>query len=85
MSNFLEYSVRPNIAGALGGIVNSAAGENQWVLEIQRVNSITLQATAGGFGSGTLSIDASRTSSLYKAINEVRVNALFGLNLIRAF
>lgn len=60
-------------------------GANQGVLELQRVNALTLQQTAGGFGGGTLSIDASKTSSLYKAINEVRVNALFGLNLIRAF
>ena len=75
----------PNIAGALGGIVNSAAGANQGALEIQRVNSITLQATAGGFGGGTLSLNASKISSLYQAIDEVRVNALFGLNLIKAF
>ena len=69
----------------MGGIVNSAQGANQGVLELQRVNALTLQQTAGGFGGGTLSIDASKTSSLYKVINEVRVNALFGLNLIRAF
>lgn len=75
----------PNIAGALGGIVNSVAGANQGALEIQRVNSITLQATAGGFGGGTLSLNASKISSLYQAIDEVRVNALFGLNLIKAF
>ena len=31
-------------------------------------------------------IDASKCNSLYQAeLNEVRVNALFGLNLIRAF
>jgi hypothetical protein len=75
----------PNIAGALGGIVSSVAGANQGALEIQRVNSITLQATAGGFGGGTLSLNASKISSLYQAIDEVRVNALFGLNLIKAF
>lgn len=75
----------PNIAGALGGIVNSVAGANQGALEIQRVNFITLQATAGGFGGGTLSLNASKISSLYQAIDEVRVNALFGLNLIKAF
>ena len=60
-------------------------GANQGALEIQRVNSITLQATAGGFGGGTLSLNASKISSLYQAIDEVRVNALFGLNLIKAF
>ena len=32
-----------------------------------------------------LNFDASRVSSLYQSIDEVRVNALFGLNLIRAF
>lgn len=82
---FRRYSDGPNIAGALGGIVNSVAGANQGALEIQRVNSITLQATAGGFGGGTLSLNASKISSLYQAIDEVRVNALFGLNLIKAF
>ena len=75
----------PNISGALGGIVNSVAGANQGALEIERVNSITLQATAGGFGGGTLSLNASKISSLYQAIDEVRVNALFGLNLIKAY
>lgn len=75
----------PNIAGALGGIVNSVSGANQGVLELQRVNALTLQQTAGGFGGGTLSLNASKISSLYQAIDEVRVNALFGLNLIKAF
>lgn len=75
----------PNITGALGGIVNSVAGANQGALEIQRVNFITLQAAAGGFGGGTLSLNASKISSLYQAIDDVRVNALFGLNLIKAF
>ena len=79
------YSVFPNIAGALGGIVNSVQGANQGVLELQRVNALTLQQTAGGFGGGTLSLNASKISSLYQAIDEVRVNALFGLNLIKAF
>lgn len=37
-------------------------------------------------GGITLSFDTSRVSSLYQNnLNEVRVNALFGLNLIRAF
>lgn len=35
---------------------------------------------------GFVNFDLSRSSSLYQnGLNEVRVNALFGLNLIRAF
>nr|DAX85067.1 MAG TPA: hypothetical protein [Caudoviricetes sp.] len=43
-----------------------------------------ISAGAGGFGSGTLVLDPSTVSSLYKDnLNEVRVNALFGYTLIR--
>ena len=41
----------------------------------------TLNETA----SAHMGFNASRVSSLYQSIDEVRVNALFGLNLIRAF
>ncbi len=35
---------------------------------------------------GVVNFDLSRSSSLYQnGLNEVRVNALFGMNLIRAF
>ena len=37
-------------------------------------------------GSGQMGFDASRICSLYQTgMNEVRVNAIFGFNLIRAF
>lgn len=39
-----------------------------------------------GAGQSSVTFYANRCSSLYKEdLNEVRVNALFGLNLIKAF
>ena len=76
----------PNILSSLGGIMNGVSGANTGALTLQRVNSMQISAGAGGFGSGTMVLDPSLVSSIYQdGLAEVRVNALFGLNLIRAF
>lgn len=76
----------PNIPSSLGGIMNGVSGANTGALTIQRVNSMQISAGAGGFGSGTMVLNPSLVSSIYQdGLAEVRVNALFGLNLIRAF
>lgn len=66
--------------------MNGVNGADVGALTIQRVNTMQISAGAGGFGSGTMVLDPSTVSSLYKnGLNEVRVNALFGLSLIRAY
>ena len=46
----------------------------------------TRPSSESGAGDLLLSIDLSRSCSLYQTgLNEVRVNALFGLSLIRAY
>ena len=44
-----------------------------------------MMSTLNETASAHMGFNASRVSSLYQGIDEVRVNALFGLNLIRAF
>ena len=54
-------------------------------LVTEGTNSIDVSTTTGT-ANNTASFDASRVSSLYKnGLTEVNVNALYGLNLIRAF
>ena len=76
----------PNIKSSLGGIVNSVNGTDVGALTLQRVNSLSITEIAGGSGSGTLLLNPSLVSSLYQdGLSEVRVDALFGLSLIRAY
>ena len=66
--------------------MNGVNGADTGALTIQRVNSMQILAGAGGFGSGTMVLNPSLVSSIYQdELAEVRVNALFGLTLIRAF
>ena len=66
--------------------MNGVNGADTGALTIQRVNSMQISAGAGGFGSGTMVLDPSLVSSLYQdGLSEVRVNALFGLSLIRVY
>ena len=44
-----------------------------------------MMSTLNETASAHMGFNASRVSSLYQGIDEVRVNALFGLNLIKAF
>lgn len=80
----------PNITGIM-------RTQNGWMFSVSR-NSGALYAVGGRSDirvvnennpaelvAADFNFDASRVSSLYQSIDEVRVNALFGLNLIRAF
>ena len=66
---------------------------NRCVFDAQGFDAIQVEtygstrpSSESGAGDLLLTIDLSRSCSLYQTgLNEVRVNALFGLNLIRAF
>ena len=83
-----EYSVRPNSISEFGwgsdAMFTFASGAAEGV---PATGSRTSSADEGGLAAySRINIDLSRSSSLYQnGLNEVRVRALFGLNLIRAF
>ncbi len=57
-----------------------------YAVEGQSDIRVSIENVHGDLVAPNLNFDASRVSSLYqKDLSEVRVNALFGLNLIRAF
>ena len=80
----------PNIAGEIythfadRGVVRQTSGIFRVIGNAidPPANGTTIVSNQAWFGA---SLDASRGSSIYQSIDEVRVNALFGLNLIRAF
>ena len=84
-----RYSVRPNIKGRLSFL--PSFGEQAGGLEALYYYAPTqtrmqvAQETANNIPCDPC-IDASRSSSLYQDnLTEIKVNALFGLNLIKAF
>lgn len=88
-----EYSVRPNIKGSGywtrgTGAESSIQIASDGAIEI-KTEGVTQSAPYTGHplaGDMRLLLDASKSSSLYQNdLSEVRVNGLFGLNLIRAF
>ena len=86
---YLEYSVVPNIKGRLSFL--PSFGEQAGGLEALYYYAPTqtrmqvAQETANNIPCDPC-IDASRSSSLYQDnLTEIKVNALFGLNLIKAF
>ena len=87
-----EYSRKsPNITGWIGTqngwifFVNHNSGA-LYAVEGRSDIRVSIEDRLGDLVSPNLNFDASLVSSLYqKDLSEVRVNALFGLNLIRAF
>lgn len=84
-----KYSVRPNIKGRLSFL--PSFGEQAGSLDALYYYAPTqtrmqvAQETANNIPCDPC-IDASRSSSLYQDnLTEIKVNALFGLNLIKAF
>lgn len=80
---------RPNIIGTLtasrGGYGLFGPNSSGPFLVAEGTNSVDLSTTTGT-ANNSASFDASRVSNLYKNdLAEIRVNALFGLNLIKAF
>ena len=84
-----SYSVRPNILGYQSHVYPGAleATESGALKFLHNGNFKLppLLSTDSGAPVG-ITLDASRVSSLYQNdLTEIRVNALFGLNLIRAY
>lgn len=79
----------PNIKGYM--LLSSSAAENgifakQGAFNNSHTSGGAQNATQSGAGDLNLDFDASCSNSLYQNdLNEIRVNALFGLNLIKAF
>lgn len=86
-----EYSVRPNSKGRLSYLsANDSRGQGYdggsmyYALASQNVKTMVSMQEENI--PADPAIDLSRSNSLYQdGLNEVRVNALFGLSLIRAF
>ena len=77
------YSVRPNILGEWPNIYaaeKSAAGGCAF---FRYEDNDLAESLTERRSSAHLAFDASRGSSIYQNISEVRVNALFGQYLIR--
>ena len=84
-----------SVPGIFGQFPNSVGTfkANRCVFDAQGFDAIQVEtygstrpANESGAGDLILTFDLSRSSSLYQTgLNEVRVNAIFGLNLIRAF
>lgn len=70
-----------------GASTNGPVIESSGSLRLQNGGSSqSAPHTTSGSGDLVLSVNASRSSSLYQEnLNEVRVNALFGMSLIRAY
>ena len=86
----LRYSVRPNITGYFTFIAThdkrAASGGACFYARNDTNNQGVVSTSTSGDWKADPSLDASRVSSLYQnGLTEVRVNALFGMNLIRAF
>ena len=74
-----------NLTASRGAYGLFGPNSNGPFLVTEGTNSIDV-STVTGTANNTASFDASRVSSLYKNdLTEVNVNALYGLNLIKAF
>ena len=81
------YSVRPNIKGQMLDIFVGGSGNGSGALKKYSVNTPNRVAAENGSSAYVnFSLNASESSSLYQNdLNEVRVNGLFGLFLIRSY
>jgi hypothetical protein len=79
----------PNIPGSVAfrPVADFGGGDGAFLFEdgsVQTAHCALNESIRGNYK--VLSFDASRTSSLYQnGLTEIRVNALFGLNLIRSY
>ena len=85
--NGLLYSVFPNIKGQMLDIFVGGAGNGSGALKKYSVNTPNRVAAENGSSAYVnFSLNASESSSLYQEdLNEIRVSALFGLQLIKAY
>ena len=79
----------PNISGVLRGRQASLGifgANSDGAFSASEGNNVLNATTKTGAGQSSMTFYANRCSSLYKDnLNEVQVNALYGLNLIKAF
>ena len=94
--SFLEYSERPNTTGSFGIRATADAStipQDLGVTGVFTLTEITQNSNVSSIQPSSIykytqgvRYNASLVSSLYKNdLNEVRVNALYGLTLIRAY
>lgn len=85
--NYLKYSDGPNIKGQMLDIFVGGAGNGSGALKKYSVNTPNRVAAENGSSAYVnFSLNASESSSLYQEdLNEIRVSALFGLQLIKAY
>lgn len=85
----LEYSVFPNISGVLRGSQASLGifgANSDGAFSASEGNNVLNVTTKAGEGQSSMTFYANRCSSLYQdGLTEVRVNALYGLHLVRAY
>ena len=83
------YSVVPNIRGMvtyLPSFGEAARGEGSLSYRSNSVMQMVAKQLATETNPADVVLNASTTSSLYQdGLTEIRVNALYGLNLIKAF
>ena len=85
-SKLPSYSVRPNIFGEWANTHAAyPSAEVVGASYFKDAQNPKMMSTLNETASAHMGFNASRVSSLYQDIDEVRVNALFGLNLIKAF
>ena len=79
----LRYSERPNI---VGDFIAFSSGTGSFYETSENKGNTMPSTSLDTPRHNRLRFDASRSSALYKNdLAEIRVNALFGLNLIKAF
>ena len=85
----LRYSVFPNIRGMvtyLPSFGEPARSEGSLSYRFNSVMQMVTKQLATETNPADVVLNASTTSSLYQdGLTEIRVNALYGLNLIKAF
>lgn len=84
-----RYSERPNISGVLRGSQASLGifgANSDGAFSASEGNNVLNVTTKAGEGQSSMTFYANRCSSLYQdGLTEVRVNALYGLHLVRAY
>ena len=81
-----RYSERPNIQGQMLDIFVGGSGNGSGALKKYSVNTPNRVAAENGSSAYVnFSLNASESSSLYQdELNEIRVNGIFGMMLIRS-
>ena len=80
------YSVRPNIMANFNPFIARSVGNTTGAFSSNQIGGSGVAGGSGTCMDRGLTFNARTANALYSDdCNEVRVNALYGLNLIRAF